>query len=222
MARLYARSKGLTLVGQGVVFSVGVLPLLYTVSRTGQLPRLQAAGLYVASSAVFLLGVWIGLKFVPDRIDRAYYAQIGNVLAEAPDTPDWARFVAPLCIFGPIGAAGLGTLTAWQATVLALTLLGLDLYATGKFRLREPATELMGAVIVLLGGVIAAVPALAGATVQVDGPAWVQACLEAESAALGIAAWLGVGWLVAAVVLHYYNRWLRVEISRNAEGGHDQ
>jgi len=214
--RRYARSKGLTLVGEGLAFAVGILPLLYIMRVGGSLPHLETVGLYLAGAAFFLFAVWIGLTVVPGAVDRAYYLQVGDARAGEPTTPDWARLLAPVCLLIPIGLAGLGVWDAWQATVVALAAFGLYMYIGGRFLLREPATEMIGAVTILLGGLVAAEPRLAaGPQVGADTP-WAAHVVAAERAALGIVGWLGVAWILAAIALHFYNRWLFAELGRRA------
>lgn len=221
-ARLYARSKGLALMGQGVVFMVGVLPLLYTLREAGELVVSQAGGLYAASAAFFLFTVWVGLKLVPDAVDRAYYMRIGDAHAAPRTTPDWARFLAPCCVLAPIAAAGMGFVDAWQGTVLALSLFGLYMYVVGRFVLGEPATEMIGAVTVLLSGIVAAAPQLALLPQEAVGAPWLTALLHAQGAALSIVGWLGVAWAVSSIAVHAYNRWLFGEIGRLSGGYRDQ
>lgn len=216
--RLYARSKGLALMGQGVAFMIGALPLLYTLRDASGRSAAEAAGLYAASAAFFLFAVWVGLKLVPDAVDRAYYMRVADVQAKEPTTPDWARCLAPVCLLGPIVAAGVGALDAWQATIMALTFFGVYMFAIGRFGVREPSTEIIGAVTVLLGGLVAAVPELAvtpSPDIRAD---WLASVLEAQSAALGIVAWLGVAWGIAGIAVHAYNRWLLVELVRKSGG----
>ncbi len=214
--RLYARSKGLALMGQGVAFTGGALPLLYTAREAGSLPRPESAGLYAASAAFFLFAVWVGLKLVPDAVDRAYYTKMGDVRAVEPETPAWARFLAPLFLLAPIGAAGMGGADAWQATVIALALFGLYMFTMGRFGLHEPATEMIGAMTVMLAGLVAAFPGLAVTPNVGQAPGWLQSVLQAQGASLGITAWLGVAWSLAAVALHAYNRWLLTELGRKS------
>lgn len=217
-ARLYARSKGLALVAQGVAFIVGVLPLLYTLREAAGLGTTQAGGLYAASGAFFLFAVWVGLRLVPDAVDRAYYMRIGDAHAASAMTPDWARFLAPCCLLAPIAAAGMGFVDAWQGTVLALSLFGLYMYVVGRFVLKEPATEIIGAVTVLLGGLVAAAPQLALMPQASHVVPWLAALLHAQGAALSIVGWLGVAWAVSSVAVHAYNRWLFNEIGRRSGG----
>ena len=221
-ARLYARSKGLALVAQGVVFMVGVLPLLYTLREAVGLGMAQAGGLYAASAAFFLFTVWVGLKLVPDAVDRAYYMRIGDAHAAPRETPDWARFLAPCCLLAPIAAVGMGFMDAWQGTVLALSLFGLHMYVVGRFVLGEPATEMIGAVTVLLGGLVAAAPQFALMPQSVGAAPWLTALLHAQGAALSIVGWLGVAWGVSSIAVHAYNRWLFSEIGRLSGGYRDR
>lgn len=216
--RLYARSKGLTLLGQGILFTAGTWPLLITVLYSPKLSPFGSLFLYLLSSSFFLFTVWAALHFVPQRLEEYYYARVGTAFASPRETPDWARFVAPLCIMAPIGAAGIGVLDAWQATVVGLTAFGLYMYAAGHYELREPATEMIGAITVLCGGLVAAVPKLALKPGAVDGPEWLVGVLEADYAALSITAWLTVGWVISALALHAYSRWLLSELSREAGG----
>jgi hypothetical protein len=216
--RLYARSKGLTLLAQGIVFAAGVVPLLRLACADVRPPQPAAIGLYFIGGAFFIFSVWIALRFVPEAIDSIYYGRIGNVRADSPETPDWARFLAPACIILPIGAAGMGLCDAWQATVTALTILGVHLYIIGRHVLHEPGTEVIGGIAVLLGGLVAAEPGLAISPGPISGAATLTALMESQAAALGIAAWLGVAWIVSSIVLHAYNRWLLAEVARAAKG----
>lgn len=209
-------------MGQGLVFTVGILPLLYTLREAGRLTDTRAVGLYVASSAAFLAAVWVALKVVPGKIDQAYYAHVGNASASEPDSPDWDRFAAPLCIFTPLGLAGVGVLDAWQATVVGLTGFGLLMYLTGKFALKEPATEIIGAIVVLCGGAVASEPHLAVTPQGAPGAEWLMHLLGAQCAALGMAGWLGIGWLIAAIMVHLYNRLLLRQIRHSTGGREDQ
>lgn len=216
--RLYARSKGLTFLGQGILFTAGTWPLLCTTLYLPHLSQVVSSVLYLLSSCFFLFTVWAALRFVPERLEEFYYARAGTVTATPRETPDWARFLAPLCIMAPIGAAGMGVLDAWQATAVGLTAFGLYMYGTGRYELREPATEMIGAITVLCGGLVAAVPGLSFRPGAVEGPEWVARVLEADYAALGITAWLTVGWVVSAIALHAYNTWLLSELKREAGG----
>jgi hypothetical protein len=216
--RLYARSKGLSLLAQGIVFVAGVIPLLKLACADPPPQPPAAVGLYLVGAAFFILCVWIALRFVPDAVDDIYYSRVGNARAPAQETPGWARLLAPACVILPVGAAGIGLCDSWQATVIALTLFGLQLYVTGRHVLREPGTEIIGAMSVLLGGVVAARPSLAIAPTGVPANATQLALLHAQSAALSITAWLIVVWILAALILHAYNRWLIAEIARTAKG----
>jgi hypothetical protein len=217
-ARLYARSKGLTLLAQGVVFAAGVVPLLRLACADVRPPMPAAIGLYFIGVAFFILAVWIALRFVPEAIDSIYYSRVGNARASSPETPGWARLLAPACIILPIGAAGIGLCDAWQATVTALTIFGVHLYVIGRHVLREPGTEVIGGIAVLLGGLVAAEPALAIGPTVVSQEIVTAALMQAQAAALGTTAWLGVAWIVSSIVLHAYNRWLLAEIARTAKG----
>lgn len=217
--RLYARSKGLTLMAQGVVFAAGVIPLLRLACAEVHPPMPATIGLYLIGAAFFIFSVWIALRFVPEAVDSVYYSRVGNARASSPETPAWARLLAPACVIIPIGAAGLGLCDGWQATVTALALFGLHLYVMGRHVLREPGTEVIGGMSVLLGGLVAARPSLAIAPVGVPSDPTALALLQAQAAALSIAAWLGAAWMLSSVVLHAYNRWLIAEIARTAKGG---
>ena len=60
--------------------------------------------------------------------------------------------------------------------------------------------------IILLGGLVAAFPQLA--IYAAGGEAAPTGLMAAQSVVIGLTAWLGVAWLVGAVILHFYNRWL--------------
>jgi hypothetical protein len=214
--RLYARSKGLTLITQGILFTIGILPLLLVLRAAGLVPPVQTAGMYVLGGTFFLLCVWLALRMAPGAIERAYYEQVGNASATPPRTPLWARILGPACILTPILMAAMGYVDAWQASVVGLTLFGLNLYIVGRYSLREPGTEMIGSTTVLLGGIVAARPQLVFQGGALARTSEIASAFQAQSAAVTIAAWLLVAWLVAAVALHAYNRWLLVEMGRHA------
>lgn len=200
------------------MFTAGTWPLLCTALYSPKLSPVGSLVLYLLSSSFFLFTVWAALQFVPQRLEELYYARVGSASVSPRETPDWARFVAPLCIMAPIGAAGIGFLDAWQATVIGLTAFGLYMYAAGHYELREPATEIIGAITVLLGGLVATLPALALKPGTVDGPQWLVGVLEADYAALSMTVWLTVGWVISALALHVYSKWLLSELNREAGG----
>ena len=216
--QLYGRSKGLTLVGESIVFTVGLIPLLYILHVVALVSRIEAAALYLVSAVFFLGAVWVGLRWVPPLMDRLYYRQVGNVVVSAPTTPDWGRFLAPLCLLAPVAAAGVGAVDAAQAVVVGLASLGLLLYVGGRYVVREPGTEIIGAVTVLCAGLVTGVPALGPGVQSATAPEWLAGVMSAQSAALALVAWLWASWIMGAVAVHVYNRWLYSEMVKRARG----
>ncbi|MCE5216290.1 hypothetical protein LLH03_04570 [bacterium] len=214
--RLYARSKGLTLITQGILFTIGIIPLLFVLRVAGLVPPVETAGMYVLGGAFFLFCVWLALRMAPGAVEKVYYEQVGNACATPRRTPLWARVVGPACILLPIIMAATGHVDSWQASVIGLTVFGLYLYIVGRYSLREPGTEIIGSTTVLLGGILAAAPQLVFQGGALPVAPEIASAFYAQSAAVTISVWLLVAWLVAAVALHAYNRWLLVEMRRHA------
>jgi len=212
--RLYARSKGLALAGQAIVFTLGACPLVWVARASHHLPVGVAALLYVGSAVVYLGSVWVALALVPGALDRLYYWQTADASAQTPETPTWATGGGAFLLLAPVGAAALGWLDEWQATVVSLVGFGLLVFAVGRYWLQEPASQMIGATTAMLGSVLALTP---GATLRPDVGDGGSNLMAAQYAALGIAMWLFVSWIVGALGLHVYNRRLLGRLARSAK-----